>query len=630
MSAPNGISLALDDPWNEPDPTWTRIDTLTNVSVQSWSIDRGRNSENNVANAGTGTITFKDTNGVLDPTNSSGPYFGKLDPTKQAAIALRNPVDLSWSTLFRGFVTEWLYEMDVSETFATVTLELVDGLEILSALAMTAGNQGDTPPTGSTGDIYFLGAANGYSAGGFKHVNQRIIQALADAGWDTSMQVVFSGNVTLYEQVYARLDQLMQVIQDSADAEFPNGVSAVYMSKEGIFTFHGRYARFDPTRPGYGISTWKAGDLTAAAGDSDVVPISGLSFRRSRDDLFNAAVALPAGVSDTDVPGALVSDATSITEHGWRMKTFSDLLTYQGHDDVGDPTTALVETKKFATWLVDNFKNPKTRVQSIGFAPRGPGSLNATALWELMCGVEINDLIENLTTTHPGGGGFDEAFFVDGIHYTAQPGIPYTHAATTSYPEVRLSLDVTPASYYGVNPFPPNPDNDDMAGAFVLPNSVLSDTTAGNSVGFSNEGDDPVAATSKDPIVQLTTALFTGPGGDYGDEGPDVHNFYTAWWKWTAPGDWDSGSSFGVALSGQTAVSCLLLVKCGVSGVPPDNGDFTALGTAGALNAPGDKTTLSQTETGTANITAGDDVFIGVGSMELGGEDFDLSWTYTP
>jgi hypothetical protein len=75
-----------------------------------------------------------------------------------------------------------------------------------------------------------------------------------------------------------------------------------------------------------------------------------------------------------------------------------------------------------------------------------PSHPNAGALWGLMCGVELGDLI-SLETTHPGGGGFDEDFYVEGIHYDAdvQGGAAFTN--------VTLELDVSPRSFFDNNTF---------------------------------------------------------------------------------------------------------------------------------------------------------------------------------
>jgi len=194
--------------------------------------------------------------------------------------------------------------------------------------------------------------------------------------------------------------------------------------------------------------------------DEDVAPIAALSYRRSKDDIINACIALPQHFSNTTVPDQLVKNTTSIARFGWRSLNFDNLLTSAGHDDDNNPTTGLQETKKFAEYYagesdgVYNYAYPRTRVSQITFRPRGPEQIGAEPLWDLMCRVEIGDVVR-LTVELPGvgDGGFDEDFFVEGIHYNASPARLDMH-------DITLELDVSPRSYFSYNPFGDFDDTD--------------------------------------------------------------------------------------------------------------------------------------------------------------------------
>jgi hypothetical protein len=421
------------------------------LNVTGWKIDRGRSSELDKTQTGTASVTAQDVDGVLDPTNAGGPYYGDLNPTKPAAIALQNPVDSTWSTLFTGFTSEFDYEMDITADFASVTVELVDAFDIFSAVELTPGVHGETPVRPEFADVYFQGTPSNLigEPDVFKHVDTAINDLLDMLGWpDTpSTRDVFSGNVSVQGNVVERRDQAMALLQDYADAEFP-GVANCYMSKTGQFRFRGRFARFFPDVPGYGITTYKAGFKAQADLDATVAPIAGFAFRRGEGDIINASIALPLGVDDTDVPGQLTKDDTSIGIYGYRGEngSFDSLLTSAGHNDDASPTTAVEETHKFGDYYANNYKDPKTRITKMSFRPLDAAHPNATALWDLMCGVELGDVI-SVETTHPGGGGFDEDFYVEGIHYDAdvQGGANFTN--------VTLELDVSPKSFFDYNPF---------------------------------------------------------------------------------------------------------------------------------------------------------------------------------
>ena len=428
--------------------------------VQRFEIARGRTSELDKTGTGTAAVTTFDTDGIIDPTNPTSPHAGNLDPMKQARIKIVNPWKLlnenddTTYNLFRGYVETWGdFEVDQSGNWIEGNIGLVDALALFAELRMMPTVHGHTPPAGQA-DVYFEGGPNGYSAGTFVHVDERIVKILDDIGWpgtglsrDGVLRDVFSGNVRVLEQIYARADQAVTALDDAADAETPS-VSNRFITKDGVFAFRGRFARFFPDNPGYGIGHWYLGGTPQAEADPEnVVVISRLpGFRRSAQDVYNAALVLPSGADDADVPGNLVEDSTSIAAFGYRSRHIPDLLTYQGHNDDLSTTTAIEETKKFAQYEVGNRKDPKTRIGLIEIVALDPRHPLAQAQWAFLCGVELSDLI-SLETTHPGGGGFDEDFFVEGIHYVCTPAPP------PKYYDLVCTLDVSPRSLFDYNPF---------------------------------------------------------------------------------------------------------------------------------------------------------------------------------
>lgn len=455
--APHGICVSFSADTMAADPTWTRLDDPVGYALASgFSISRGRQTFLDKTGTGSASVTFLDRDGLLDPTNPDSPFDGEITPVKQMAIALMNPVTGDWSTLYRGYISGMQHSLDMwsaTRGLDTITMDCVDAFDLFGALELTPGQHGYTTPYGDFADVYYQGTPANFNGQDdvFVHVDDRLVKLLDDASWPNTgqkrngMRNIFSGNVSLQGVVYSRRDSILQALFDCADAEFP-GVANLFMSKDGIFTFHGRFARFFPTRPGYGINHWYAGGLSHSEFDDTIAPIAGLEFRMSQEDIINACVASPQHAIDSDMPGLLVKDTTSIGKYGWRSLTFDNLLIDRGHDDAGDFTTAKVETKKFASYYVDNFSVPQSRVTQITFRPRGSNQIGASALWDLMCGVEIGDLI-TLYTDHPGGfGGFANDFFVEGIHYDAAPMRPDIH-------DITLELDVTPRAYYDSNPF---------------------------------------------------------------------------------------------------------------------------------------------------------------------------------
>ena len=452
-----GISLAPADHAMAATPTWERIDL--NYNVRSWQIDRGRQNEMSRTGTGTATVELVDKTGDFDPTNTTGHFFGRLDggqpmgPLVQAKIELQNPVDSTWSTLFRGFISRIQWSPYQTEQFANVTLELVDAMAVLAAAEMQDNAYTLWGDDFVDGNIVFNEDTN------LDAVQTRIEKVLSQMGWPLTLTSIFTGNVSLQKTVYAPRSTVLQVITDACDAEWPD-IANVYVSgpvhtvdgtndiAPGSVVFHGRFARFNPLDAHYGIKRFALGDDAANAADpTNIVRVSPPLDAFIDDTLiYTSALATPQNINDADLNGQYVQDAAGVATKGLRTWSAENLATLGG----SGPTTALVETKKFASYYINNnFKFPQVRVGQLTVKTRRPGSLSGPKTWALFCNVDISDIV-NLKTTHKGGGGFGSGgansdFFVEGIHYTARPG-------AGAYPIVELTLDVSPSGYYAVSP----------------------------------------------------------------------------------------------------------------------------------------------------------------------------------
>lgn len=415
--------------------------------VMNYSIDRGRSYELDQNSPGTAQITLADTTGELDPTSGLYPFH----PMTPAAIALRNPVLGTDHTIFRGHVQRLHYDLYQTEHFATVTVDLVDGLDRLEKMEMYGGQGGtsewgDFPVTGLDADISFY-PDNQSSACG-----HRINKILDQAGWPAGLREVFSGNVSLQAGLYSFRTSALTALQDTADAEFP-GVGNLYVQGNGAnagkLTFHGRLARFNPGDAQYHIAQWRCGDIAAVAGDSTRSLIFSLEYEQDAEKVINSALATPQNIPEANVNALRVENAASIATYGTRGVSFENLLT-AGDPDVGlgygYTAAADAATQKFASYYVDNMAQPITRITRLTWKTVSPTSSYAAAIWRLMCNVEISDLINVRTTHHGGAGGFNDDYFVEGIHYNVDP-------LAADYMAVEMTLDVSPRSWYTTSPF---------------------------------------------------------------------------------------------------------------------------------------------------------------------------------
>lgn len=449
------VGVAFDDVTLAASPTWTYL-TDTNNLVTAYSISRGRQFEFDKTDTGTATVTIYDQDGVLDPTLSTGPYYTKIEPLLQIKIDLWNPVTSAWTTRYRGFIEEFNYGIDPSQKVTRLEISCVDLFEILTAIEMQPGQFGDTPPTQSIGNIFFDNAT----------VQDRITQVLGNAGIPSAMYVVFTGNVYNAESVYSPSENVLQVIQDAADAEFPT-VSNVYCDRQGRIVFHGRLAKFDPVGTassagatawplngwdgtGSPPAAWKAGDGTAVAGSiSDTAQIRTLAFNRGLSKVFNSALCTPNGIASADIAAQLSLDTGSIGTFGIRSWSAENLLiaapTGDALKDAGASiltgNNALDECALYADFIKSNYAEPRNRISEITFRSLDPSDPRAGALWPFLGSCDIGDVVD-VTETSPGGGGFNlEPFFIEGIREDVKP-------LNASYADVTLSLDLSPQAYF--------------------------------------------------------------------------------------------------------------------------------------------------------------------------------------
>lgn len=394
--------------------------------VAAWKADRGRVTEMDRTGTGTATVTMIDTNHSVDPASG-----GAIAPGTPIALGLGG------YPIFTGYARKHDYELYQDGTYGTAVVDCEDGFGILSRTEMVA----DQP--------FFIGQAGRPSwgdpypqlvkTGNIKYdvamqVKHRIDKILDQAGWPVGLREVFTGNIQLLATKYATGQAALAAIWDAAEAEFP-GISNCFISKDGKFVFHGRLARFNPTDPQYNIATWLVGDLPNASGRA---VITGLGpYGPDGDRIINQAQCFPEGIVEFYMNDQFVRDDFSIGIHGVRPWSAENLIIKHSWLTGNDGKD---ECRGYAQYYIDNYSEAAVELRRIQLKWLPPGAPNAAATNAMISQIDISDRVHVLTAN-----GFNDYFFVEGLHYDAKP-------ASDQYHEVTLDIDLSPATHWEIPP----------------------------------------------------------------------------------------------------------------------------------------------------------------------------------
>lgn len=461
---PDGrVLIAFDDGPLVASPTWTRIDDPTGSNfpqnfVAGYDTRSGRQTLLSQTDTGTATVYFNDNKyGLFDPTNSSSPYYGKLDGG-QIMLQLYDPVRAVWEPQWRGTIDDILYNVDGSGVDqngdpinVAVQFDCVDIFDYLSNYGLTPGLDGVKPPVGSEDGVWYAETVG--------TVQDRFLAILNDVGIDPTMSIIAAGNVHVQAVKYDPDEAAIVGCRDAADAELPF-IANIYVNRSGQFVFRGRYSRFDPdgvaAEPGstWDFTRWPVGDQKAINADGTRAQMRVLSYTRNRSDIVNVAVCYPANMKPEHMPQQVFADTASITAYGKHSAPpMSDLLTKSRVDAEGGQN-ANDECYAFAELLVKNQKDPRVGVGSIQLKSVHPSDPRAANVWATMTQADVSHIV-NMRVGYPGGTGFTGAS-PDDDHYIEGRELQVRPTGDSSFDAVTMTLSTTPfewsADTHGVFP----------------------------------------------------------------------------------------------------------------------------------------------------------------------------------
>jgi hypothetical protein len=444
------VLIAFDDGPLEPAPTWTRLDGGTpfpSSFVASYEITSGRQGLLSQTDTGEATVDINDRDGLFDPRNVSSAYYGKLDG-RQILLQLYDPVRAVWEPQFQGHIDNVLYDVDGSGVDqngdpinVAIRLECVDIFDYLAGYGLTPGLAGVAAPSGGEDGVWYAATTG--------TVDDRIIEILTDIGIDSTRWNVTSGNVKVIAVKYDPDESALVALRDACDAEFPF-IANMYVDRRGMFSFRGRYSRFDPdgvaAEPGstWDFTRWPVGDGNAIIADSSRAQMRVLSYGRGRRDVINVAIATTQGIAPADVPGQVFANTASITAYGQHAAPpMSDLLTsdYAGPGTIS-PTTGKKQCALYAELLVKNQKDPRESITALQLKAIQPTDPRASATWAMLTQADIAHII-NVKMGYPGGTGFSGASPAD--DYYIEGRRLRVDALNTGYDYVEADYELSPA-----------------------------------------------------------------------------------------------------------------------------------------------------------------------------------------
>ena len=333
---------------------------VSSIALQA-SIRRGRNRILDTFEAGTATVVLQDDNGNFNPSNASGPYYGKILPLRK--ITIYADYNGTRYTLFNGFIMQYITHFAVGvNDRSSVTLNCVDGFRMLTNLQVSA----------------ITGTAAGDTTG------TRIGRLLNVANWPTSQRALDTGSSTVQVDPGTANRSMLDAIQTVADkSEF----GAFFVDRKGTATFISRQT----------LGQKAANPATIYSDDGTQISYQGIEL--THDDVL---IVNDVTVQRLGGTAQQVTDATSITTYYQHSGIRSNILV-QTDAEALSQAQMLLASRKDAVLHISSFNL---------------NLFDPSATTRIVAGLtsEIFDVIQ-VTKTMPGSTSITKTLFVQGVQH---------------------------------------------------------------------------------------------------------------------------------------------------------------------------------------------------------------------
>lgn len=282
-------SLVLDNPATPLDiavlgTTASDIVDITPYVTQCY-IRRAFNRSSDSFTGGTARIVFVDQTGQFNPANTSSPLYGKIKPMRKIRFtAVYAGVTYNLGSFY---IQEWLYQSPIGFDPAYVTLNCVDGFQLLNLTTITAVTGGTAGQTTA----------------------QRITSLLDAGDWPGGMRDISTTATTTVQADDGTSRSLLAACQIVEATD----LGAFYMDERGYTKF---MSRAD-------IITASGGSLTTF---SDVPGSGAITYQKVEFDISDYQMINKVTITRTGGTAQTASDTTSIDDYFQHSRVRSGIM----------------------------------------------------------------------------------------------------------------------------------------------------------------------------------------------------------------------------------------------------------------------------------------------------------------
>lgn len=246
---------------------------ITSLVTQLF-IRRAFNRSSDSFVGGTAKLVFVDQTGEYNPANTSSTLYGKIKPMRKIRFTA-NYLGTEYN-LGSMYIQEWNYQSPIGFDPAYVTLNCVDGFQLLNLTTITSVSGGTAGQTTA----------------------QRITSLLDAGDWPVGMRDISTTSTTTVQADNGNSRSLLAALQEVEGTE----LGALYMDERGFVKF---LSRSD-------IITASGGTLTQF---SDVTGSGDITYQAVTFDISDFQMINKATVTPTGLTSQTATDQTSIDDY---------------------------------------------------------------------------------------------------------------------------------------------------------------------------------------------------------------------------------------------------------------------------------------------------------------------------